>query len=158
MVLTRCISRAALTRCVDWKVLALIVGTLPLGTALEQTGVAGQAASLIDAVAQGLGKPAVLTAIFLLSALLGVLTSNAAAAVVVAPVAARAAELSGFSPHSALLMTAYGASCTYLLPFAQQNILVMAPGGYTTRDFVRVGTPMSIAMLVVCVALLSWIG
>jgi di/tricarboxylate transporter len=158
MVLTGCISRAALTRCVDWKVLALIVGTLPLGTALEQTGVAAQAASLIDSFAADLGKPGVLTALFLLSAVLGVLTSNAAAAVVVAPVAARAAELAGFSPHTALLMTAYGASCTYLLPFAQQNILVMAPGGYTTKDFVRVGTPMSLVMLVACVALLSWMG
>ncbi len=158
MVLTRCVSRAALTRCVDWKVLALIVGTLPLGTALERTGVAAQAAQLIDTLAAGAGTAGVLTAIFLLSGALGVLTSNAAAAVVVAPVAVRAAELAGFSPHTALLMTAYGASCTFLLPFAQQNILVMAPGGYTTRDFVRVGLPMSLVMLVVCVALLTYVG
>jgi|GEM_PF-5608944 len=158
MVLTRCVSRAALTRCVDWKVLALIVGTLPLGTALEHRGVAAHAAQLIETLAQGAGTAGVLTAIFLLSGALGVLTSNAAAAVVVAPVAVRAAELAGFSPHTALLMTAYGASCTFLLPFAQQNILVMAPGGYTTRDFVRVGLPMSLVMLVVCVALLTFVG
>lgn len=158
MVLARCVSRVALSRCVDWKVLALIVGTLPLGVALEQTGVAAQAATLLDMLASGSGQVGALTAIFLLAAGLGVLTSNAAAAVVVAPVAVRAAELGGWSPHTALLMTAYGASCTFLLPFAQQNILIMAPGGYTTRDFIRAGLPMSLAMLVVCVAALSWLG
>jgi len=158
MVLTRCVSRAALTRCIDWKVLALIVGTLPLGTALEHTGVAAEAARLLEGLTQGAGTAGVLTAIFLLSGALGVLTTNAAAAVVVAPVAVRAAVLTGLSPHTALLATAFGASCTFLLPFAQQNILVMAPGGYSTRDFVRAGLPMTVLMLVVCVAMLTWLG
>jgi di/tricarboxylate transporter len=134
------------------------VGTLPLGTALERTGVAAHAATALEAVGQGAGMAGVLAAVFLLAAVLAVLTSNAASAVVVAPVALRSAELAGVSTHTALLATAFGASCTFLLPFAQQNILVMAPGGYRTRDFVRVGLPMSVLMLIVTVTLLTLVG
>jgi di/tricarboxylate transporter len=158
MVVTRCVSRTTLVRCVDWKVLALIVGTVPLGAAIEHTGVAALAATHVTGAAQALGAPGVLAALFLLAAALAVLTSNAAAAVVVAPVAAKAAVLAGLPVHTALLCTAFGCSCTFLLPFAQQNLLVMTPGGYSTRDFVRLGIPMSLVMLVVTVAALCLLG
>jgi di/tricarboxylate transporter len=146
MAATRCISPRALRRAVDWNVIFLIVGTLPLGVALERHHVASVAAEGLVLAGDTVGTIGVISLLFLLSAVLAVLVSNAAAAVIVAPVAARAALASDLELHAALLVVAYGCSCAFLLPFAQCNILVMGPGGYRTRDFLRVGGWMSLVM------------
>ena len=151
MFITGCVSKRALSRAVDWNVIFLIVGTLPLGMALDRHHVAGEAAGWIVAAGDALGDVGVLSLLFLLAAGLAVLTSNAAAAVIVAPVAAKAALDSGIDVRDALLVMGYGCSCAFLLPFAQCNILVMAPGGYKTKDFIRVGAVMSVVMAVVTI-------
>lgn len=148
MFVTGCVSKRAVRRAVDWNVIFLIVGTLPLGMALDRHEVAGAAAGWIVAAGDSLGTVGVLSLLFLLAAVLAVLTSNAAAAVIAAPVAARAALEFGIDVRDALLVMGYGCSCAFLLPFAQCNILVMAPGGYTTKDFIRVGAVMSVVMAV----------
>ena len=61
----------------------------------------------------------------------------------------------GVDLRDALLVMGYGCSCAFLLPFAQCNILVMAPGGYKTRDFVRVGAWMSLVMAITTIVLFS---
>ncbi len=155
MIVTGCVSRRAVRRAVDWNVIFLIVGTLPLGVALDQHHVAAQAAGWIVDAGQSTGVVGVYTLLFLLAAVLAVLTSNAAAAVIAAPVAARAAIEFGIDVKSALLVMAYGCSCAFLLPFAQCNILVMAPGGYTTKDFLRVGAAMSLVMAVTTILCFS---
>lgn len=155
MVATGCISRRAVRRAVDWNVIFLIVGTLPLGIALDRHDVAAMAAGWISDFGSVAGPPGVFGALFLLAAGVAVLTSNAAAAVIVAPVAARAAMAAGVDLRDALLVMGYGCSCAFLLPFAQCNILVMAPGGYKTRDFVRVGACMSLVMAVTTIVLFS---
>jgi di/tricarboxylate transporter len=156
MFVTGCVSTRALRRAVDWNVIFLIVGTLPLGVALDQHHVAAQAASGIVEAGAVLGKTGVLSLLFLLAAVLAVLTSNAAAAVIAAPVAARTALLfDGLAVSDALLVMAYGCSCAFLLPFAQCNVLVMAPGGYATRDFMRVGAVMSLVMAVTTIVCFS---
>ncbi|MCP5069471.1 MAG: SLC13 family permease [bacterium] len=155
MVATNTVSRPALARAIDWNVICLIIGTLPLGVALQQHGVAEVTAQAVDWLGSGLGTPGVLGLLFLISALLAVLTSNAAAAVIVSPVAAEAAGVTGVPLHALLLAVAYGCSCAFLLPFAQCNILVMAPGGYHTRDFLRVGLAISVVMAATVITLLS---
>ncbi|MDF1700867.1 MAG: SLC13 family permease [Planctomycetota bacterium] len=152
MFVCGCVSRRAVRRAVDWNVIFLIVGTLPLGMALDRHEVAGEAAGLIVAAGDSLGTVGVLSLLFLLAAVLAVLTSNAAAAVIAAPVAARAAMEAGIDVRDALLVMGYGCSCAFLLPFAQCNILVMAPGGYGTKDFVRVGAVMSVVMAITTIA------
>jgi len=155
MVATGCISPRGLRRAVDWNVIFLIVGTLPLGIALDRHEVASLAAGWIHDLGQTVGTVGVFGALFLLAATVAVLTSNAAAAVIVAPVAARTALAAGIDLKDALLVMGYGCSCAFLLPFAQCNILVMAPGGYKTSDFVRVGACMSLVMAVIVIALFS---
>lgn len=155
MVATGCLSKPGLTRAVDWNVICLIIGTLPLGIALDQHGAASLAAGAVTGVGEALGPPGVIAVLFLIAAVMATLTSNAAAAVIMAPVAARAAGPAGIELTGALLAVAYGASCAFLLPFAQCNILVFAAGGYRTRDFVRVGIWMSLVMGVVTVLVLS---
>lgn len=151
MYVTGCVSKRAVRRAVDWNVIFLIVGTLPLGMALDRHQVASEAAGWIVAAGDSLGPVGVYGFLFLLAAGLAVLTSNAAAAVIAAPVAARAALDFGLDVRDALLVMGYGCSCAFLLPFAQCNILVMAPGGYTTRDFIRVGALMSLVMAAVVI-------
>ena len=68
--------------------------------------------------------------------------------VIVAPVAVATT----LDPKVGLLAVAYGASCAFLLPFAQCNILVMAPGGYKTRDFLRLGSMMTVVMALATIA------
>jgi len=153
-----CVSMREAGRFVEWKVLALIVGTLPLGHALEVHGVADLAANAVVGSASGGGAPVVLAALFLLAALVSVTSSNAAAAVILAPVAARAATAIGLEPRNALLAVAYGCSCAFIVPFAHQcNLMVMTPGGYQTKDFLKVGIPMSLVVIVVAVAMLALI-
>ena len=157
MVLTRCVSSEGLRRCFDWKVLALIVGTVPLGIAMEQHGVAAAIAQGVE-FGGALGPWGVLACLFLLSAVVSNATSNAAAAVVLSPVALQAALGSGVSVVAALLAVAFGASCAFLLPFSSQAlILVMAPGGYRPRDFFRVGLIQSALMFLTAVSLLTWL-
>ena len=155
MVVSGCISPQGLRRAVDWKVLALIVGTVPLGVALQEQGVAAVAADGILSAVQGFGTPAVLAALFVLAAVVAMLSTNAASAVVVTPVAAQAALAGGLDLRVALLAVAYGCSCAFILPFAQWNLLVMAPGGYKAVDYLRVGIGLSLLMGATAVACLS---
>lgn len=159
MLLTRCVSSEGLKRCFDWKVLALVVGTVPLGAAMEQHGVAAAIADGVEPLGALFGPFGLLGGLFVLSAVLSNAASNAAAAVVLSPVALSAALGSGVSPAAALLAVAYGASCAFVLPFSSQPmILVMAPGGYRTRDFLRIGVLQSVLMFLTAVGLLAWRG
>ena len=155
MVATGSISTRVVQRAVDWKVIFLIVGTIPLGMALDRHHVASIAADWITDAGAAFGPTGVFTLLFLVAAGVATLTSNAAAAVIVAPVAARAAATAGIDLKSALLVMCYGCSCAFLLPFAQCNILVMAPGGYRNRDYLRVGFWMSVVMAVTTIAMFS---
>jgi di/tricarboxylate transporter len=153
LVVTGCLSRSALVRAIDWNVIALIMGTLPLGMALAEHGVAELAADTILGLSGG-SEAGALILLFVVSAVLAVLTSNAAAAVIVAPVAAVAAE-TGFDIKAGLLAVAYGASCAFVLPFGNQcNLMVMGPGGYTARDYWRAGAGLTVLVTVTTVLLL----
>ena len=155
MYTTGCVSQRALRRAVDWNVIFLIVGTLPLGLALDQHHVAASAAGWITDVGGTFGATGIFTLLFVLAAVLAVLTSNAAAAVICAPIAARAAIDAGIDVRDALLVMGYGCSCAFILPFAQCNILVMAPAGYRTVDFIRVGALMSLVMAITVIVCFS---
>lgn len=158
MVATGCLARTSLLGSIDWQVLAMIVGTLPLGAALNEVGIAGSVAEWFQPIHEGVGMVGVYGVLFLLTATLSVLTSNAAAAVIMAPVAFQAAALIGMDPKGALLTMAYGCSCNFLLPFAQCNLLVMGPGGYSTKDYVRVGIGLSIVMAATTIGMLVFLG
>jgi len=143
MIFTRCCTADGARRSFDVTILALLVGTIPLGIALDKTGVAAIAAEGILNLKPLVGDHGLLACLFIASALLSTTSNNGAAAV-------------DFGVAQAFLAVAYGASCAFVLPFAHQcNLMVMSSGGYTTRDFVRVGVPMSILMAITTIALLG---
>jgi di/tricarboxylate transporter len=156
MMATGCVSFRGAQQAIDLRILFLIIGTVPLGDALFQTGVAGKLAAALFPAGMELGKFYVFGVLFAVSALLSTTSNNAAAAVILSPVAYAAAESSGVDVSMAFLAVAYGASCAFVLPFAHQcNLMIMGPGGYQTKDFVKVGTGLSIVMAVTAVVLLA---
>jgi len=155
---TRCVSAAGMRRAIDWRVLFLIIGTIPLGTALAERGVAAAAAEHLLAMVSGLGPPAVLAVLFFLAAAVALTTSNSAAALILAPIAAEAAHAGGIEMRTALFAVAYGCSCAFILPVPQWNLLVMSPGGYRARDYLRLGGPMSLVVGATAVGALLLFG
>lgn len=156
MVATGCVSLRGAQKAIDLRILFLIIGTIPLGDALYQTGVAGKLAATLFPAGMDLGGFYVFGVLFVVSAILSTTSNNAAAAVILAPVAYAAAESSGVDVGMTFLAVAYGASCAFILPFAHQcNLMVMGPGGYKTRDFVKVGSGLSIVMAATAVVLLA---
>ncbi|NWH06345.1 SLC13 family permease [Desulfobacter latus] len=156
MVATGCVSLRGAKKAIDFRILLLIIGTIPLGDALFQTGVAGNMAATLFSAEMNLGSFYVLGVLFVVSALFSTTSNNAAAAVILAPVAYAAAESSGIDVGKTFLAVAYGASCAFILPFAHQcNLMIMGPGGYKTKDFVKVGVGLSLVMATTAVVLLA---
>jgi di/tricarboxylate transporter len=155
MIVTRCLTIEEARRSIEWKVIFLIAGTLPMGLALERTGVAAAAARALLALPLPAGDAATIAVLFLLAAAVAVTSSNSAAAVIIAPVAAGVARHGTLGLETALLAVAYGCSCAFILPIAQWNLLVMGPGGYRARDFFLFGSGLSLVMGVTAVTLLS---
>ncbi|EIM62632.1 SLC13 family permease [Desulfobacter postgatei] len=156
MVATGCVSLRGAQKAIDFRILFLIIGTIPLGDALFQTGVAGKMAANLFPAQMSLGPFYVLGVLFVVSSLFSTASNNAAAAVILAPVAYPAAEASGIDVSKTFLAVAYGASCAFVLPFAHQcNLMTMGPGGYKTKDFIKVGVGLSLVMATTAVVLLA---
>lgn len=152
--LFKCIDFNAAYRSIHWQSLVLIVGMLPFSLALQRTGGVEMAAGmLLDAV--GNSSPhAVLAALFAVTALFGLFISNTATAVLMAPVAMAVARELGASPYPFAMIVALAASAAFMTPVSSPvNTLVIGPGNYTFGDFVRVGVPFTIMVMVLCVTM-----
>jgi di/tricarboxylate transporter len=145
MVLTGCLTIQEAYENIDWRIILLIAGTLPLGLALENSGAARLLADLLLRLVGNLGPAAVLAAFFLLTSLLTEVMSHAAAAVLIAPVALSAATALQVSPRPLFMAVAVAASSCFMTPVSHQsNALVMGPGGYRFTDFARVGALLNL--------------
>jgi di/tricarboxylate transporter len=137
---------------IDWKTIVLIVGMLPFSLALQRTGGVDLAADGLRALTSGAGTYGVLACLFALTALLGMFISNTATAVLMAPVAIALAKEVGASPYPFAMIVALAASTAFMTPVSSPvNTLVVTPGNYTFGDFVRIGVPFSLIVMVVCV-------
>jgi di/tricarboxylate transporter len=158
MGLLGCVDLASAYRSIDWKTIVLIVGMLPFSTALQRTGGVDLAADALRALTSGAGTHAVLATLFALTALLGMFISNTATAVLMAPVALAVAKEMHASPYPFAMIVALAASTAFMTPVSSPvNTLVVTPGNYTFGDFVRIGVPFSVIVLIVCVVLVPWL-
>ena len=153
-----CVNLVSAYRSIDWKTLVLIVGMLPFSIALQRTGGVDLAADGLRALTAGAGDRAVLATLFAITALLGMFISNTATAVLMAPVALAVAHELHVSPYPFAMIVALAASTAFMTPVSSPvNTLVVTPGNYTFGDFVRIGVPFSIIVLIVCAILVPWL-
>jgi len=143
---------------IDWPVLAIIAAGLGLGAAMERSGLAAVAADVVLGGVAGAGPTALLAGIYALTWALTSVLSNSAAAVLVFPVAWRAAQAAGLPLEPVAIAVAIAASCEFTTPIGYQtNLMVLRPGGYRVIDYVRFGAPLTLVCGVVAVAVLrAW--
>ena len=151
MVLTGCVSMKDSYASINWESLVLIAGMLPMATALEQTGgVELIADGLVESLGE-MGPVALMAGLFLITSIFSQFISNTATTVLVAPIAMRAAMQAGVSVYPFLMIVALAASTAFSTPVASPvNTLVMGPGKYRFNDFVKVGVPLQLLAMVVC--------
>lgn len=150
MLATGCLNFRQAGRAFDRRIYLLIGTSLAMGLALQETGGAALFGGLIALIAEEFGPAALISAVFLISALMTNVLSNNATAVLLTPVAVSAAEIAGVAPMPLVLTVIYGANCPFATPIAYQtNLLVMTPGHYRFADFMRVGIPLLILIWVV---------
>ncbi|GLZ85845.1 sodium:sulfate symporter [Metapseudomonas resinovorans] len=150
----RCIDLDSAYRAIHWPTLILIVGMLPFAQALQQTGGIDLAVKGLVALLGNAGPYAMLACLFIVTALIGLFISNTATAVLMAPVAIATAQQLGMSPYPFAMIVALAASAAFMTPISSPvNTLVLEPGQYRFGDFVKVGVPFTLLVMVVSVFL-----
>ena len=155
MILTGLISLRDAYDSIEWPIIILLGAMIPVADALERTGGADWIAAQLLAVA-GNAPPVVALGVVLVgSMILTPLVNNAAAALLMAPIAVSIAQGLNVSPDAFLMAAAVGVSCDFLTPIGHQsNTLVMGPGGYKFSDYARVGLPIELLVIVTAIPLL----
>lgn len=153
-----CISLESAYRSIDWKTIMLIVGMLPFSIALQRTGAVEMASHAFVSGTAGGGAHATLAALFVTCAVLGMFISNTATSVLMAPVAIQIAAQSGASPYPFAMIVALASSTAFMTPVSSPvNTLVVTPGNYSFGDFVRLGVPFSLLVMIVSVLMVPWL-
>jgi di/tricarboxylate transporter len=155
MVLTHCLTMDEAYESIEWKSVFLIAGMLPMGIAMEQTGTAKFLADQIIAAVGDLGPQMIMVGLFVLTTIITEFMSNAAAAVLVAPIAISTAQSLGVAPHAFVMGVGIAASNSFLFPIGHQaNVLVFGPGGYKFFDFTKVGLPLTLLIWILLILFL----
>ncbi|KAA0016975.1 SLC13 family permease [Salinicola corii] len=140
---------------IEGPVIVLLAAMLPVGTALETSGGAQMVADGMMALGSGWPPVATLVTLFAITLLLSNVINNAAAALLMAPIAASLASGLGVSLDPFLMAVAVSASCAFLTPIGHQsNTLVMGPGGYHFRDYWKLGLPLSLVVMLTAIPLI----
>ncbi len=155
MFLSGCLTMDEAYQAIDWKVIFLLGGILPLGLALQQTGTASWLADLLLKPLAGLGPVFVLAALYFITAVLTEGMSNVATAILLAPIALSLAAGMGVNPQPFLIAITFAASTSFATPIGYQtNMMIHGPGGYRFSDFSRVGIPLNLIFWAISVFLI----
>ena len=155
MVLTGCLSIEEAHESIDWRTVFLVAGMLPLGTAMESTGAARYIADGMLDMIGGMGPYAALAGVYLLAALITQPMSNAAAMVLVVPIAIDTATSLGANHLAFVLAVVVGGVTSFLTPVGHKaNVLVFGPGGYKFFDYARVGGLLTLVIFIVTMFIL----
>jgi di/tricarboxylate transporter len=146
MVLTGCVDGRRALR-VDWRVVLLIGSMLALGLAMERSGAGKLLGAAVAGAVGPAGPRAVLVVLALLTILLSAPMSNQAAALVVFPIAVSVAGQLGIDPRALAIGVTLAGSCSFMTPLEPAAMLVYGAGRYRFSDFVRVGAPITLAVV-----------
>lgn len=149
MILLKVISIDEAYGAIDWRTIVLLAGLIPLGIAMEETGAAGLIAQSMMDQLRGAPTILVLLAVAALATLLSLTISNVAATVLLVPLAMIMARDMAIDPRALALLVGVCASNSFILPTHQVNALLMAPGGYSSSDYIRAGGFMTVIFILV---------
>lgn len=151
------LSLVEIRRELDLSLLLILVCSLALGVGLEKSGTADWIANLLITSVQTFGPVAVLASLFMVTIFLTALITNAAAVSIVFPIAMAIAEQMDLSYTPFFVAIAFAASGDFMTPIGYQtNLMVYGPGGYTFRDFAKVGTPLTLLYTILCIGFISY--
>ena len=154
MILTRVVTIYQAYKSVSWTTVVLVVGMIPLSTAVTQSGAADDIAQLLIDIVGNAGPYALLLGLFVLTAIFGQLISNMATALIVIPIAVTAAVDMGISVRPVLMSLTVAAAGAFLTPVATPvNLMVQGPGGYEFGDYWKLGLPMLLLFMAAAVLL-----
>ena len=141
---------------IDYNLAMVIVLSLALGTAMMKSGAANVVAHGVISMFFPLGKVGVLFGIYLITALLSAYITTKAAVAIVFPIALSVAQQLGVTGMPFVLAVAYASACTFITPHGYvTNLMVYGPGGYSFKDFLKIGLPLTIIYMLVAVVILT---
>lgn len=150
----RCIDMDSAYRSIHWQSILLIVGMLPFALALQKTGGIDLAVKGLLSLFGNAGPRMILATLFVATAVIGLFISNTATAVLMAPIAIASAQAMQASPAPFAMIVALAASAAFMTPISSPvNTLVLGPGQYRFGDFVRIGVPFTIIVMLTSVIL-----
>lgn len=157
MVVTRCLSATEAYEALDFKVIVLLAGLIPLGHAMQNTGAVDY---LVNSMVNGMGHygPFVaMSGLYVVTVVLTSLMSNAATAVILAPLGIGLAESFSVSAEPFLIAVAFAASTCFSTPVGYQtNVMVMGPGGYKYIDYLKIGLPLNVIFFFVSIMIIPY--
>lgn len=155
MILTGCLTTEEAYNAVNWKIIMLLAGVIPLGLAMDKTGAANMMADTLVTTLGGFGPRAMLAGFYLLTMLMSAVMSTNASAALVAPLSIQIANEIGVSPEPFVISVSYAASLTFLTPFGHHaNTLIYGAGQYKFTDFTKVGLPINIIFWILATILI----
>jgi di/tricarboxylate transporter len=159
MILAGCISPGQAYRAIDARIFVFIAGAIPLGTAMQTTGVSDLVAQWLQQLVAGWSPFFILLAIFIVVGIVTQFLSDAATTALFGPLAAALALALGHRPEAYVVTVAMASVASLLTPIGHHgNLLIYGIGGYRFTDFVRVGTPLTflIGLVVVTISPMLW--
>ncbi|MCU9998835.1 SLC13 family permease [[Pasteurella] aerogenes] len=150
----RCVDAKSAYASIHWSSLILIIGMMPFSIALQKTGGVNLIVDFMIETVGGMGKHWILIFLFMISAVIGLFISNTATAILMAPIAITLAQHLNVSPTPFAMTVAIAASAAFMTPISSPvNTMVLGPGNYRFSDFVKVGVPFTILVMLVTVFL-----
>ena len=147
-----------LYRNIEWPVVVMLAAMIPVGQALETSGISLNIANFISTTTQGMDMPWLILMVLVITMFVSDIVNNAATAVIMAPIAANLAIQAGHPVDPFLMAVAVGASCAFLSPIGHQcNTLVMAPGNYKFGDYWRLGLPLECVIVVISIPMILFV-
>jgi len=158
MAMTGCINLQEAYDAIDWFVIFLLAGVIPLGIVMEKTGTAEFIAQGITQLASTLGPVALVSIFYLLATIFAAIMSHNAAIILLLPIGIASARAMGVDPMPFIMAITFAAASSLATPFGYHtNLMVYGPGGYKFADFIRIGVPLNIILWIVaslCIPLL----
>lgn len=158
MIYTGCVKKDQVMASLNLPILLVIAAAIGLGQAIETTGLAVNAAGLINEYTAVFGPIAIIAGVYILTNILTELITNNAAAVLMLPIALALGIETGITPHAMAVTVAIAASASFLTPIGYQtNLMVMGAGRYRFKDYLKAGFPVTLFMLILTIFTVDFI-